>query len=68
MSPDGVNSLSLVILYKIWIGWQANQSFELLRAVNPVEDDCFGALVYVSVYILLQSWLFLKNIKNFLCK
>ncbi len=39
-----------------------------IRAVNPVEDDCFDALVYVSVYIILQSQSFLKNIENFLCK
>jgi hypothetical protein len=25
---------------KIWIGWPANRSFEFLRGVNPVGDDC----------------------------
>ncbi len=68
MSPDGVNGLSLVILEEIWIGWQANRYFEFLRAVNPVEDNCFDTLVYVSVYIVLQSPSFLKIIENFLCK
>ncbi len=52
----------------MWIGWPANRSFEFLRAVNPVEDDCFDVLVYVSVYIVLQSRWFLKNIENFLFK
>ncbi len=32
--------LFLVILSKIWIGWPANQTFEFLRGVNHVGNDC----------------------------
>jgi hypothetical protein len=45
-NPDCVHSLFLVILQEIWIGWPANQSFEFLRGVNPMGDNCMDLLPY----------------------
>ncbi len=45
-NPDCVHGLFLVILQQIWIGLPANQSFEFLRGVNPVGDDCMDLQPY----------------------
>ncbi len=45
-NPGCVHGLFLVILYKIWICWPANRSFEFLRGVNPVGDDCMDLHPY----------------------
>jgi hypothetical protein len=44
---------SCAVVSVFWL-WQEIVLWREMRAVNPVEDDCFDALVYVSVYIVLQ--------------
>ncbi len=45
---------SCAVVSVFWL-WQEIVLWREIRAVNPVKDDCFDALVYVSVYIALQS-------------